>query len=412
VLEDWNANNLPPLTDEFLAEKIRNAYHYAPESPFGNKLVEPLADWKPGATAKVETSNDNEEEEPADLKGLPDSECIYEFINRAPREVEWLLQPFLERKSVNLLAAPDGGAKSWLAADWAVQVVHGGENILYLYAEDPEGSVADRFRRLLDGRPVPKETLRIRHRQGVMLDDSKWRRKIAREIRKRKIALLVVDTYAKSRSIGKEVDPDDVGRFLLACEEFAKAGATVLLLHHLNAEGEIRGSTALRAGCSGVFLLKRARKGVTQATVLKLKSNKDLEASRWSVRAVDEIEETRVRVYVERLPDKLSESERAEETADTLEVRILKALPKLSQNVDEGLTKQAIAGALGISRNTKELQDALDALKRAPGGAALRKNSNGKWVWFRLGDVSPFAAFGSNKGPGTFPRAENEGEAA
>lgn len=57
--------------------------------------------------------------------------------------------------------------------------------------------------------------------------------------------LIVVDTWARYAGVSSENDAAEVSRAVNAMEDVARDGTSVMLVHHANAEGGLRGSTAL-----------------------------------------------------------------------------------------------------------------------------------------------------------------------
>jgi hypothetical protein len=324
---------------------------------------------------KAKPANDDQEAE-----SFPDSELASAFIERTPPSVSMLLEPFLQVASINLLAAPGGSAKTWAALDWAVAIAARGEDVLYVAQEDPHHTVAERVRRLTIGREEARKHLRLRHRQGIKLDDPRWVDRLLQEVQTRGYRLVVIDTLAKSHT-GNENQQQDVGRFIDAADRIVALGAAVLFVHHANRAGELRGSTALPDGCSLVIELKtvsKGRSGKRLAEVMKAKLLPDLEGSTYALRVLDKPHDA---VTVEWEP--VQSDDGAEQTGEELEGQVLEALAPWTGDLSQGLSKVQIADKLGISRSRPPLQAALDALKAA-GRVKYQKNAHGGWLLFRL----------------------------
>jgi hypothetical protein len=75
-----------------------------------------------------------------------------------PESVEWLLEPFLEAGTVNVLFAKAGTGKSLLALEWALRLVRDGRTVVYV---DDENRVADVVERLQAFGAEPSELSRL-----------------------------------------------------------------------------------------------------------------------------------------------------------------------------------------------------------------------------------------------------------
>jgi energy-coupling factor transporter ATP-binding protein EcfA2 len=190
-----------------------------------------------------------------------------------PPPVEWIVQDWIQKGDIVLLAGRAGGGKSTTAAELAVAAA-GARNgqgwlgipvpempVLYLDEEAGEAEIRRQFYRH-DG--IGNKNLFVASCQGFRLDDPETLRRIQFEIQTKGIQLMILDTVSHFFANADENSSKDVGGLFLPLFELRdKYGLTTVMLHHLrkinqNASSEdilerVRGSTAYTTQPSAVW---------------------------------------------------------------------------------------------------------------------------------------------------------------
>jgi hypothetical protein len=199
-------------------------------------------------------------------------------------EPEWIVYRVLAEDCIAMLEGPTASLKTFVAlgfsysiatgADWLGRPVRQGR-VLYLLGEGARGlprrarawqivnlggpRQVDELKFVVDQMP---QMWRGDAEAVLVSNPGPWR-------------LIVVDTLARSMVGGDENSQKDMGLLVAGCEELRRAtGACVCLLHHLNAAGNSRGSTALPAGIHTQLRLSREPNSRT-ATLIFQKQKDD-----------------------------------------------------------------------------------------------------------------------------------------
>src|SRR5690606_30260777 len=101
--------------------------------------------------------------------------------------------------------------------------------------------------------------------------------------------LVVIDTLARSIPGGDENSATDMGRAIASCERIQRAiGATVMLVHHVNAGGEReRGSSALRGAVDTMIKMDGSQGGHITVSCDKQKDAEQFRRRRLQLRRVE-----------------------------------------------------------------------------------------------------------------------------
>jgi predicted transcriptional regulator len=191
---------------------------------------------------------------------------------------DWLLEPFILDKSLNVLVGPSGGGKSFLTLDWSACLGAGipwfGQHakltrVAYIAAEGTGG--------LLKRRDAWKSARRVERMVNVtflpravnLLDIHSVSRLIT-SLADGAYGLVVIDTMARCMIGGDENTSKDVGQVIDNIDHIKRTlDTSILLVHHTGwDEQRERGSTALR-GASDIVLALRP-----DGTTIKLDSLK------------------------------------------------------------------------------------------------------------------------------------------
>lgn len=207
-------------------------------------------------------------EEFADLNAVPTISQI------KSNKVSWLVEGMILQGSINLLTAPPGGFKTWLALSLGGAVSTGTEflgfktertRVLYLDRENPPSVISERRDILnLDGDLFNVWGHWWKHAPPDINDP----RLI--EIVRRHRPLITLDSLVRFHS-ADENSAKQMARVLRRLRILADAGATILLLHHLakTQTSQYRGSTDILAGVDAAFELRKEK--TTNDTVFSLR---------------------------------------------------------------------------------------------------------------------------------------------
>jgi len=227
---------------------------------------------------------------------------------------EWLIKGILTRNELSMLAGASQSGKTFLAlslvmavargVDWfGHRTVHGG--VVYCA---PEGSTGLRSKRLPAYRrhhdlktsdPIPFVLLphaldlhTSDQQTNDLIDEVKhWARTFPVPLE-----LVVIDTFSKATPGMRENESAEVSRVLERCDRIRRAtGAHVLLVHHLNADGEKpRGHTSIFANLENVLISTKLadrhdREGrvLREVKLAKQKEGEDGKAIKFVLQVVD-----------------------------------------------------------------------------------------------------------------------------
>jgi hypothetical protein len=163
--------------------------------------------------------------------------------------VEWILKPFIQSKSINMLSGESGTGKSYLAINWAKEMAKT-ETVLYLAVEDPSQyperiqawNVYHKFE--------PKNSKLYLETLHVNLISKEKTEEIIQLNNDISPKLVVIDTWAAATAGSNEIDNGEIETILTNARRFTEAwDCAVLVVHHFNKIGTSeRGGSALKAG--------------------------------------------------------------------------------------------------------------------------------------------------------------------
>lgn len=200
---------------------------------------------------------------------------IDELRNR-PRP-SWMIQGLLRQASLAMLVGDFGTYKSFIALAWALALASGrdwvghpvkGGAVAYVAAEGAGGQI-DRLDAwaLHEGCPLP-DNFRILDQTIDLVGDNEPLLEALAEIED--LCLVVVDTVART-FVGNENLQEDANAYVAAADRIkAETGATVLLIHHNNRQGEYRGSTVIPGALDTMIGAEKTADGV-RLSCLKMK---------------------------------------------------------------------------------------------------------------------------------------------
>lgn len=200
---------------------------------------------------------------------------IDELRNR-PRP-SWMIRGLLRQASLAMLVGDFGTYKSFIALAWALALASGrdwvghpvkGGAVAYVAAEGAGGQI-DRLDAwaLHEGCPLPDNVRILDQSIDLVGDNEPLLEALAGT---EDLCLVVVDTVART-FVGNENLQEDANGYVAAADRIkAETGATVLLIHHNNRQGEYRGSTVIPGALDTMIGAEKTADGV-RLSCLKMK---------------------------------------------------------------------------------------------------------------------------------------------
>jgi hypothetical protein len=197
------------------------------------------------------------------------TEAIYTLD---PPPLAWLAEGVIVRGKLNLLVGREKLGKSILALGLALAIAKGEQSyaglrtepgiVVYIDAENGLDETARRIRRLSE-MPVPPDHFQYQSvgDDPLKLDNDNALDVLAGVLDAYAPDLIVLDSF-RSLWTGDENSPREVARVLDPLRDFLRdRGVAGLLLHHANAQGNLRGSTGIPASVENLCVLERGQDG-------------------------------------------------------------------------------------------------------------------------------------------------------
>lgn len=222
----------------------------------------------------------------SDLPTIPTFKTAHEMATFR-RDVDWLVEGVMPRASFGLLFGDPGAGKSFLALslscavasglDWQGRAVRAG-SVVYLAGEG-HGGIGRRMAAWAHHSGASLESLPVWISQYAtnFLDPGDMAETIADlKAALESVALIVVDTLARSTPGMNEDRASEMGAFVQSCDNLRAdfPDATILVLHHSphSDKSRAKGSVALKGAVDFEFgLLTTAEDGVVKLTCTKMK---------------------------------------------------------------------------------------------------------------------------------------------
>lgn len=175
-------------------------------------------------------------------------------VHEIPKvDVEYIVQGFIPRKSVVIIAAPSGGMKSYLALDIGHRVSCGepfaGRKtrkipVLYLDRENPDVVIRERINFLGIHRNVDFHYWGLWLLEGPPLLNDPRIISFAKDYQ----GLIIVDSLIRFSSAADENDATEMSHVMNALRYLQSLGATVMVMHHASEKSAFsyRGSSEIR----------------------------------------------------------------------------------------------------------------------------------------------------------------------
>lgn len=203
---------------------------------------------------------------------------------------KWLIDGVFMENSFNVIFGDPGCCKSFLAIAAAGAVANQGNwlghnipqngKVVYILGEGASG-LPDRVGAweihngtAMDGVAFVPEAI---HAGSKMWD------KLVEYVTEERPALVIIDTLARmAGNMESENDAASMGKFIRACDDIRIAsGGSVLVVHHANKMGGMRGSNALDGACDTIIRMDRDYSGTITASITKLKEGENAELGRF-----------------------------------------------------------------------------------------------------------------------------------
>ncbi|MDJ0902092.1 MAG: AAA family ATPase [Xenococcus sp. MO_188.B8] len=190
---------------------------------------------------------------------------IKDLLAKTPERFDWLVAALMPMATTALLYAEAGTGKT-LFVNNIIKAVAGGQDwngyptkhgkVLYIQTDEPEVNTAHNLKEA-GFESVPNENLTIYF---------KWQfsqmAKLRETIEKEKPKLVVIDSLTScNRNSSVEEKNVEYARTLYELRDIAmETGCAIIVLHHENKNGQVRGTTAIKANVSEVWHLKTCDK--------------------------------------------------------------------------------------------------------------------------------------------------------
>jgi hypothetical protein len=200
----------------------------------------------------------------------------------------WLVNGLLPAEGVTVMYGDRGAYKSFLILDWLACVsgaapdwfglpVHKHGPSVYVYSEGRSG-LGQRVQAVRLTRHLPDDTPLVAWPTALDLTDAKAVERfiveIAEALRGVPPAVVAIDTLARNMPGKDENKQVDMNAFIASCDRIRTAfNCQVIVVHHTNREGTIRGSTVLAGAADTLIEVERQADRETLLTLTKQKDS-------------------------------------------------------------------------------------------------------------------------------------------
>jgi len=338
---------------------------------------EPEAAPQPDAQPRQEDAREQK------AKPEPFTPIPFSDLDNAP-PIDWLVDEMIPHGELTCFYGDSRAFKSFCALDLAHRIVHRmpdwagmklkarkGTHVVYLSGEGIQG-LARRHKAWNQHHEIAKDNRNADRLlligDQIALVEEREVRTLAKAIggyaKGKPVDMIIIDTFG--RAIGdNENDTDVMRKALNCCETLARTmRTTVLLVHHLNKKGLIRGNTSLFNGANTMAEFSRSdEKLETVMTATKVKDSK--EGDQWQcVFIMEKVADSIVPTFIKRMTADQREARQSRASArselgQSNLADVLAALNELPQR--RGTVKQITAKLDGkLTRRT--VQDKIDIL--------------------------------------------------
>jgi hypothetical protein len=204
---------------------------------------------------------------------------VKDLLTKTPERFDWLVAALMPMATTALLYAEAGTGKT-LLVNSIIKAVASGQDwngyptkqgkVLYIQTDEPEVNTAHNLKEA-GFESVPNENLTI-YFKWQFSQMSQLREKIEQEQPK----LVVIDSLTScNRNTAVEEKNVEYARTLYELRDIAmETGCAVIVLHHENKNGQVRGTTAIKANVSEVWHLKSCDKLSSTHRLLEIEKSR------------------------------------------------------------------------------------------------------------------------------------------
>jgi hypothetical protein len=204
---------------------------------------------------------------------------VKDLLAKTPERFDWLVAALMPMATTALLYAEAGTGKT-LLVNSIIKAVAGGQDwngyptkhgkVLYIQTDEPEVNTAHNLKEA-GFESVPNENLTIYF---------KWQfsqmAKLKETIEQEQPKLVVIDSLTScNRNTAVEEKNVEYARTLYELRDIAmETGCAIIVLHHENKNGQVRGTTAIKANVSEVWHLKSCDKLSSAHRLLEIEKSR------------------------------------------------------------------------------------------------------------------------------------------
>jgi hypothetical protein len=211
------------------------------------------------------------------------------------QQVEWHIKHVIPKRGLIVVYGAPGSSKSFFVLDLVAHVARGlpwrghkvrQANVAYVVAEGVAG-FGNRLAAYAEGHDVPLTDVPLFIRGGSMLLADQVTDLCEQIEQAGNIGIVVIDTLAAVTPGANENTSEDMGKAIEYANYITEVtGASVILIHHANKQGEMRGWSGLLAAADNTIRVER-NEDIRTAHIEKQKDGKDSGEYGYRLRVVD-----------------------------------------------------------------------------------------------------------------------------
>src|SRR6516225_269435 len=206
---------------------------------------------------------------------------------------EWLIKKIIPKNEMTVLYGDPGSSKSFFVLDLAMHIARGLDwrnfrtkraTVAYIAAEGVSG-FSKRLQAYAKGHGIDLASIPFYVRGGSFKLVEQCLATVE-EMKKIGASLVVIDTLAAVTPGANENTSEDMGQALFCASLMQAAGITVILVHHTNKTGDVRGWSGVRGNTTSMVRIERKEDART-AHIEKQKDEQDGGAFGYRLRVID-----------------------------------------------------------------------------------------------------------------------------
>jgi hypothetical protein len=232
---------------------------------------------------------------PDDRPRLPNSGFVPASQFASAQRVEWHIKHVLPKRGLIVIYGEPGSSKSFFALDMVAHVARGlpwrghkvrQANVAYIAAEGVAG-FGNRLAAYAKHNEIPLDDLPVFVRGGAFELKEDYLPACDEINAIGNVGLVVIDTLAAVTPGGNENTSEDMGAAIDAAQRILEAtGASVILIHHTNNQGALRGWSGLRGAVDNQVRIEN-KEGLRTAHIEKQKEGRDGAAYGYRLKVVE-----------------------------------------------------------------------------------------------------------------------------